>query len=265
VVRLDQVRLHEDVDPWRVKRLIVRLRRQGILRNPLIVSCSGETYNVLDGATRATALAEMGFPHVIVQEVSYQDPQICLGGWHHVLVGLPASHLLSDLKSIADVSIAACEPEELKERMISRRSLFGVITRDGLAYSFSGSSAIKDQVRALNQLVQAYRGKAEVHRTTEADLTVLGPQYPDLSAIVVFPLFTPEEVTHFALNETKLPMGITRHIIGGRALGLNIPMDLLASDQTLEEKNAWLRDLILQRIRRHQVRLYEEPTIVFDE
>lgn len=266
VVRLDQVRLHEDIDPWRVRRLIVRLQRQGILRNPLIVSgCDDTTYNVLDGATRATALAEMGVLHVVVQEASYQDPQICLSRWHHVVVGLPASRLVSELKAIPDLSIVNCDPEGIHAEVSSRRSLFGVITRDGHAFSFSGGSVIADQARMLKQVVQTYRGRAEVHRTTDASLALLAPQYPDLCAIVVFPLFTPDEVTHFAQNESKLPMGITRHIIGGRALGLNIPLDLLSGDQSLEEKDAWLRALILRRIRRHQVRLYEEPTIVFDE
>ncbi len=83
--------------------------------------------------------------------------------------------------------------------------------------------------------------------------------------IVAFPLFTPEDVTHFAQNDLKLPMGVTRHLISGRTLGLNVALDVLASDQTLEEKNSWLEDMVRDRIRRDNVRVYQEPTIVFDE
>ena len=60
-------------------------------------------------------------------------------------------------------------------------------------------------------------------------------------------------------------MGVTRHLISGRALGVNVPLVLLAGDRPLEEKNAWLHGHLQNRLRRHMVRLYEEPTFVFDE
>ena len=89
--------------------------------------------------------------------------------------------------------------------------------------------------------------------------------HPDLTAVIVFPPFTPEDINHCASNEAKLPMGITRHLISGRALGVNVPLDLLASSRPLDEKSVWLHDYLQNRLRRHMVRLYEEPTFVFDE
>ena len=89
--------------------------------------------------------------------------------------------------------------------------------------------------------------------------------HPGLTAVVVFPPFTPDDVRRCACNEVKLPMGITRHLIRGRALGVNVPLDLLAGDGSLEQKNAWLQEDIQSRLRQNKVRLYEEPTFVFDE
>ncbi|HLB65504.1 MAG TPA: ParB N-terminal domain-containing protein, partial [Anaerolineales bacterium] len=69
IVPLSRLRLHEDFDPWRARRLEVSLRHQHILKNPVIVVEAGEVYIVLDGATRVTALTELGLPHILVQVV----------------------------------------------------------------------------------------------------------------------------------------------------------------------------------------------------
>ena len=45
-------------------------------------------------------------------------------------------------------------------------------------------------------------------------------------------------------NDTghKLPTGITRHVIPGRALRVNLPLSVLIDErQTTEAKNEWLR------------------------
>jgi hypothetical protein len=60
-------------------------------------------------------------------------------------------------------------------------------------------------------------------------------------------------------------MGITRHVVAGRALGMDVPLEWLTDSQSLEAKNAWLNDLILQRLKANKVRLYQEPVFVFDE
>jgi hypothetical protein len=97
------------------------------------------------------------------------------------------------------------------------------------------------------------------------DLDVLTHEYPDLSMLFVFPSYTPPQVTQLALNGAKLPMGITRHLIGGRAIGVNIPLERLSADEPLEAKNAWLRNWLRQKIHERKVRFYQEPLFVFDE
>ena len=110
-----------------------------------------------------------------------------------------------------------------------------------------------------------YRGRAEVHRTTLTDLAVLAGQFEHLTALVLFPIFEPEEIIHIALCGTKVPMGITRHIIAGRALGLGVPLTMLTADQSLKDKNSWLSNLINRRWQTNKVRLYEEPVYIFDD
>ena len=58
-----------------------------------------------------------------------------------------------------------------------------------------------------------------------------------------------------------LPAGISRHVIPGRALRINVPID----NTPLEEKQAWLEAWLRQRRAGHGVRYYAEPTFLFDE
>jgi hypothetical protein len=63
-----------------------------------------------------------------------------------------------------------------------------------------------------------------------------------------------------------LPAGITRHLIPGRALRLNVPLDRMAdTEHSLEEKNRWLEEWLRDKANQRQVRYYEEPTILLDE
>ena len=262
---MPQLRLHEDFDPWRVKRLVISLSHQGLLKNPLMVAESEDTYIVLDGATRATALAEMGVPHALVQLVRYDDPAVKLQTWNHVLVGIPCSSLLQEIGRIPNLRSLPADLPEVQAALNARRAVVGVVTEENRAITYASGESSHGQLRQLAQVVAVYRGRAEVHRATEVDMLDLFAVHPGLTAVIVFPPFTPDDVRRCAYNEVKLPMGITRHLIRGRALGVNVPLDLLAGDGSLEQKNAWLQEDIQSRLRQNKVRLYEEPTFVFDE
>lgn len=266
-VALDDLLLHEEHDPYRAKRLALTLKREGKLRNPPIVAEYGDRYIVLDGATRTTALREMGYRDVLVQIVAYNTEAIQVSAWHHVIVGLSHNRLLANLADVDGITLQSVDAETAC-RMLGTREIVGcVVMRNGQHFAIlcDGSPDENQQADRLCQLVAEYRGKTEVHRTIEADLPTLAAEYPDLTAVIVFPTFSPDEISHIALNGSKLPMGITRHVVAGRALGLDIPLEMLTDSQSLEAKNDWLKDLIAKRLQANQIRLYQEPVFVFDE
>jgi hypothetical protein len=97
------------------------------------------------------------------------------------------------------------------------------------------------------------------------DIANLIPYYEDVVALLVFPCFEPDDILHLSANGAKLPAGITRHVIPQRALRVNIPLHILQEDRPLEEKNAWLHELIKTKLVNRQIRFYQEPTVLFDE
>jgi hypothetical protein len=80
--------------------------------------------------------------------------------------------------------------------------------------------------------------------------------------------FRVKRLTLTLQREGKLrnpPMGITRHMVAGRTQGLDVPLEMLTDSQSLEAKNAWLKELIAKRLQANKIRLYQEPVFVFDE
>ncbi|MBI3760915.1 MAG: ParB N-terminal domain-containing protein [Chloroflexi bacterium] len=264
-VPLDRMLLHEEDDPYRVKRLEISLKHDGRLRNPPIVAEHGERYIVLDGATRTTALRAMGYRDVLVQIVDYYGETVQVSAWHHVLAGLPPNRLLAGLADVDGVTLQPVDPESACRMLATREIVASVLMRNGQWFAVLCEGDNNRRATLLCQMVAEYRGKTEVHRSVEADLPTLSKEYADLTAVIVFPSYSPAEITDIAINGAKVPMGITRHLVAGRALGLDIPLDMLSDSQTLEAKNAWLDDLIHKRLQANKIRLYQEPVFVFDE
>ncbi len=265
IVRADEIVLHEGQDPLVVKKLAERLQADRILRNPPIVAQADRRYIVLDGATRTGALKYLGIRDTLVQIVDYAAREICLDSWHHLIQRVPPSDLLDEIGAIEGVTVERVDQKQAEHNLMLRKILCYIVLRNNATYEVSGGEELESSVGRLNKIVAIYRGKTEVYRAITTQVDVLTREYPDLSMVVVFPRYTPSEVTRLALNGAKLPMGITRHLIGGRAIGINIPLDHLASEESLEEKNAWLRKWLTEKIHARKVRFYQEPLFVFDE
>ena len=124
VVPVDALIPHERHDQERSGPLVRRLREQGVLRNPPIVTPlppDEARYVVLDGANRGTAAREAGLPHIVVQVVRYQDSGIRLTTWHHALAALPSAEFERALDAIegleTEKSEVTAEIEQFREEL----------------------------------------------------------------------------------------------------------------------------------------------------
>jgi L-serine kinase (ATP) / ParB family transcriptional regulator, heme-responsive regulator len=271
IVPLANVILHEGLDPAGVARLCAELRADGILRHPPIVTeadaakSQDPCYIVLDGATRISALRLLGCRDVLVQIVDYSSSQISLLTWHHLLQGIAPEELLTGIRQLRGIELQEMDARHAEGALAVRHLLCYLILRDHSVWGVKAEGDLSAQTRVLNGIVSIYWGRAELYRVVTTELNLLLREYPDLIALVVFPRYTPAEVSHLALNNAKLPMGITRHLVGGRALNVSLDLRMLASDESLAEKNAWLQEWLLSKIHTRKVRFYGEPLFVFEE
>ncbi len=265
IVSLDDVLLHELVEKKRAEKLLARLKEDRLLKNPPIVFQYDDQYIVLDGATRVTALRQLLCCDILVQIVDYLAPGIVLESWNHMLLDLPVREFLESLKRLPGLRLERTTAERAEAALARRESIATVMLTDGLVFALHGSDGLPQQAELLNQVVAAYEGRGEMYRVAHTDVERLLAENSRLSALIVFPRYRPEEIQHLALNKAKLPMGVTRHIIPGRALRINIPLDILERPEPLEQKNAWLDEWVRTKMREHHVRFYQEPVFLFDE
>jgi hypothetical protein len=269
-VAVDSLVPHEQHDVQRSEPLTQRIREQGILRNPPIVApIPGDPQGrlvVLDGANRVTAVRAAGLPHVVVQVVTYEDPQIRLSTWHHALVGFSQPKLEKLFGTLQGLERHPTDLPHARAVLARREAIAYVAYGPGEVFTLHGSQDLHQNNALLNLLVDAYKDQARFYRVTSDSLAEVQARYPEVTALVVFPHFEPAEVLELATSGARLPAGITRHLIPGRALRLNVPLDRMAdTEHSLEEKNRWLEEWLRDKVNQRQVRYYEEPTILLDE
>ncbi len=269
VVELERLLLHEEPDLERVKKLRDALQRDGVLRNPPIVAAMPDgTAAVLDGANRVTALREIALPHIVVQVVEYGRPEIVLSSWsHYVREGGPDS-LRDRVVDVPGVRVSLLrDPRDAGVRLARGEGAAAVIDARGGALLSAGADPLST-AEMLARIVALYRGRHRIYRVESGesgdDLDALAADFGP-GTLVVFPTFGKDDILLIAARGGRLPTGITRHIIPGRALRVNTPLDWLADPSGAAVKQARLDASLRQRWLDHEVRHYAESTFLFDE
>jgi L-serine kinase (ATP) / ParB family transcriptional regulator, heme-responsive regulator len=262
---------HEQEDESRVGRLSDRLRAAGVLKNPPIVTEvvseeRGQCLVVLDGANRVSAARAAALPHFLVQVVRYEDPGVDLTTWHHALSGFPYERLERELQRVPGLTLRHEAQSHARALLARREAIALVLSGPDEALTLLGDHGLYERNALLNAVVDLYRDRVPFHRATRDSLAEARDRFPDVTALVVFPKFHPEEIIEIATSGARLPAGITRHVIPWRALRVNIALEILADPKkSLEDKNRWLKAWIEERIDQKHVRFYAESTVLFDE
>ncbi len=264
ILSLDDVLPHEHVDNRRVHDLAERIQEDGMLANPPLVTPWQGKYIVLDGATRTEALRWLHCPHVVAQIVDLSNVELYT--WNHAVLESSAHALLEQLRRVPGLEIQPTSYEALRAGLDERTYIAGILISREEVYGVRNVEPITGgDIQALNRLVDTYMSQAHVERTLAEDWETLEKEYPDAAMLVLFPAYTPEEIMNFVMTGQRLPAGITRFVVPGRILRLNLPLDLLYADKSLGEKNEQLQAFLQERLARRRVRYYQEPVVLLDE
>lgn len=260
IVSTESVLPHEEHDSQRSIPLIEAIRKASVITNPPIVAQIDNTdqYVILDGANRCHSFGALDFPCILVQVVDYNSPFVDLMTWHHVVSEWEIQPFLDTIRKLDDVSIAQ---DDIPNPLAT------LYMRDGQKIVLSADVATTyDRNALLRQFVRIYQQNAKLHRTVSSSPEEIWRLYPHAIALVNFPAYIPEDIMSAAKYKAFLPPGISRHIIHGRALLVNYPIDaLLDETKTIAEKNADLQAWIQMRLANRKVRYYAETTYQFDE
>jgi len=260
--------LHEDVESYRVDKIVKRLRVEDRLANPPIV---GRNRNhrrliVLDGASRVTAARRLGFPHMLVQVVPYPSPEIGLEPWHHLLVGVSLGELEERAGRIAGVVLERMPWPRAEEALDRRRILAAFRSPRRPATALRLAQPRKTGLRPIRELTRLYATDPGLHRISEEEAAFPREWLGEEHVLVMFPRFRQSDILRFALRlEDRLPMGITRHSVPNRALRVHYPTRELRSRRPLAEKRKRLEQFLEARWETGRIRTYPESTTLYDE
>ncbi|MFA5022216.1 MAG: hypothetical protein WC508_04020 [Patescibacteria group bacterium] len=248
IVSLNSLVLHEDVDPLRVKRLMAKIKQDRIFTNPPLVAPIGKSnkFVVLDGANRTTVFKSLGYKDILVQVVNYSQPGLELKTWNHLVVGLPVKSFFAKIS---------------KALLKSARANFKLQGNKIICLPIKTKNFF-EQVQSLNKIAAIYKNKYKFYRfDNENNLSVVSRN----KTLIIFPKFKPKDIILVAQKNLKIPSGITRHVISGRALRIDIPLEILKNKKSLGQKNLELKKLIAKRFEENKIRHYQEPIFIFND
>jgi len=267
ILPIESVILHEDHDNQRTLPLVEKLRAQGIIRNPPIVmplSDGTDRYMVLDGANRVTSLRELEFPHLVAQVVEANNPHVSLQTWNHVVWGMSTKTLVASLRKVKGIELIKVNTH--KSLDAPKYVPMQVRFPNGNFFIMKETpSDLATHIQTMHKVVNAYKTRASLDRTSQTLIETFKKIYPDLTALVIFPHFKIKTVLKLASQNILLPTGITRFTVSPRALHLNYPLHELSSGKPIEYKQEYLKQWIAERVKKKGVRLYSEATFLFDE
>jgi hypothetical protein len=267
ILAVNHLLLHEQHDAQRSEPLAMRLNTDGVLRNPPIVAPIPDEprFVVLDGANRVTALAALGVPHVVAQVIDYEDEDLILETWYHLVSDLPREQFHRAIDNLPDVALQGSDLIHARAELARREALAYIVYPDGDVFTVQVAGDLHQRAARLNDIVDIYKARGKIYRANTDHVDKLLPYYDAVTVLVVFPRYQPAEIIELARVGARLPAGITRHVIPRRALRLNFPLSVLRDDWPLIEKNGYLKDWLKRKMANKEARFYQESTFLFDE
>lgn len=265
LVPLRLIQLQEDTDRSRLDRLVARMQASGVLKDPPVVAKGlGRKLIQLDGTTRISALRALSCTHAVVQFVDYSDTsQVLIKSWVHVSK-VNRALFLRRLRAFPKI-----KTEEFKLglglRLASHpHSAVTIIFRNGWGLSILSDSDLFHKVRIMRKVVELYAALiTRDHEVSIEGMEQLGDffaKHKDNNVALFFPSFAAHEIYTLMKHNVELPQGITRHIVNGRVLRINYPIEKLKRTVPMREKESYFRSFFADI----NLRYYEEPTLIVE-
>jgi hypothetical protein len=265
------IRFHEQPEPSRTSRLMDRIRRDVNLRNPPIVAAmSNGHFLLLDGANRVTAFTDLKYPEIPVQVVDYGHESVQLKGWHHLLLQGRGLNLHERYGALPGVVLKQVPHTELA-MLLELRRVYAVLvdasaTPWGLFPAQPTTPSAHQRIAVLNEVIGAYEGSSRLERIKLADYSKLPEVIRSVDhQLCLFPVLRKEELLQLAEDNVMIPTGITRHLIPGRALGINLPLGFLTDLADPAARQRHFADHLQRLEMEGRIRFYEESVFIMNE
>jgi hypothetical protein len=201
----------------------------------------------------------------LVQVIDYSEASsVTLRTWCHS-TPVPFEVMAEQAAGIPDIAVVPIAELGASDALATHNTVAVLLGKDRIAAvarmnEYPHSRA--EQLRALVDIYEENMTRVDCDPTNIEELaqSMCEPTADGVS-LVAFPPITRSQVTTMALRGALIPAGITRHVIvSGRALRVNVPLEMLRGESSLEDA----RQALQRHLASLQPRLYREPTILYD-
>jgi hypothetical protein len=286
-VHSEDLMFYETCDFKRTQKLAEEIKKDGHLKNPVLVGCintedgeklnhgKGEKLLVLDGVNRVSALRLLNLPDVLIQMVDYEDKKVELSSWNHLIFDAQKEKIIKKIKDL-NLEVSFCPFNWRKEALNHQKTISYFLFRDlsGFVVNKGGNRMVhtdasftpEDKVKNLYQLITTYNGRSEIcYLDSENHFLSVFEHFKNSSAINLIPKFDKKEILGLVQKGILLPFGVTRFIVPHRVLGLEVSCSVLRAQTPLSEKNLFLKELLTYRIKTKKAKFYQESVTLFNE
>lgn len=257
IIPLDKIVAFEAPADDRVERLAAEIEEEGKLHNPLLVKPLDNRYLLLDDVAVLAALGRLNLRHVPIQPA---DASLAVRPWQRVVEHWQKEDLLAYLRAFPrQVSLSTGTGP-----LTSRQA--GVRFRDGGSYRLTFSS--DSFFTRCDMICRLIASCGHAGGGFRAKLALDDPDplrsFPQATAAVYPPFFSLDELAAIAGGHVRLPYGLIRIDQPGRILGIDFALEILQETAPLEEKEAFLKELIRMRMASDRTAYYDGYVLVLN-
>ena len=263
LVKSDKLLLHEDIIPDSLADLKNRIMNDKVLRAPIIAD--RDTFVILDGMHRVTALRELGCKFICACLIDYMNPEIKLDRW---------CRAIDSVITFSDVSEVLAEKGITLEKTPQEQSS-DEITLHLPEGKYSVSTSKRNIKNMLNDVVTIElflesKGYNVTHEIEEDAKQLMKEGV--VGAFFCPPMLEKKQVIETATRGEVFDFKSTRHIIPARPVGVNVPLNFMQNEELdVFEANRILSESLKEKRLRHiqpggyyGKRRYEEELYVFE-
>ena len=243
MVEIAELKPHEEVIEALVAKLAEEMRRDGIVRDPLIVDQLD--YVILDGMHRFSSLKRLKCRFAPCCLLDYMSPQIKVGSWFRVFT-------VEDANSVAQEVLSSMKLEYSVSQMDIRQVTFNpttvIVTKAGTEFSLRHSANLLEQCRTATSIEKLMVTKGYGVTYLSESLAIEWLRSERANFAIVLPAFSKETIRRFGSEGVLLPHKVTRHVIPCRPMEIDVPLSLLTDPKlSLPEADERLDELLLER------------------
>ncbi|MEW6592122.1 MAG: ParB N-terminal domain-containing protein [Candidatus Hadarchaeota archaeon] len=272
VLPVEELKIHEEIVPELLKRLIGDMKSSGLVKDPIIADA--RTRVVLDGMHRVAASKELGLKYLPVCSVDYSDPRIRIGCWYRVArsEGIQFGEIVRMLKlilALLGLDVRQSSMEDAKNTVDGRRATAALVTTDDCHLIAAKKTEIHESyawIKRVERVLKEEGFSLSYEKEKDAIATL-----DKTSVVMLVPSVTKEEVVEVALSGKVFAHKTTRHVLPVRPVNMNIPVAWLLGGGLQDVDKKFVGKLSKQKVKHlpggsaFGERKYEEELLVFEE